>query len=110
MSFLELPVEVELKILSMVMGDAAQLGKLRRVCKRWKMLVESDVSTSVWKQLSLPLANRDPHIAEKWYRKAAACGNQQAVFLLSLLYTYGYACACHNVSVFNVSNGNPIVL
>ncbi|KAA8497493.1 hypothetical protein FVE85_5078 [Porphyridium purpureum] len=104
MSMNELPVEVELKILDLVLQDASQLGEMRRVCRRWKVLVESDRSAFLWKRLSLPLAYRDLHIAEKWYRKAIAHGNQQAVFLLSLLYTYGYACACHNVSgSFSVS-------
>uniref|UniRef100_A0A7S0ZKI6 F-box domain-containing protein n=1 Tax=Timspurckia oligopyrenoides TaxID=708627 RepID=A0A7S0ZKI6_9RHOD len=92
-SMIILPDEVERLILSHV-HRVEHIAELRRVCHRWKFLIDENIP--LWKsiQFSLPVSNLN--MAEKWYRKASRHGNQHAYFLLALLYTYGYTCKCHN--------------
>ncbi|KAJ8906394.1 hypothetical protein NDN08_002887 [Rhodosorus marinus] len=94
-SGVELPSELEVKILELLANDLSSIMTVRRVCRRWKDIVDSN--RVIWKTIPLQLPTRFPAQAEKWYRKAAEFGNQNAYVLLALLYSYGYSCACHSV-------------
>ncbi|GJQ14110.1 hypothetical protein GpartN1_g5901.t1 [Galdieria partita] len=83
-----LPEDIESQILELL-EFVQDVAVARRVCKRWKRLV--DENSQLWRRLKgLTLPKRLPSEAEKWYRKAAQCGNREAVALLALLYYYGY--------------------
>eukprot|EP00184_Porphyridium_aerugineum_P001471 CAMPEP_0184706108 /NCGR_PEP_ID=MMETSP0313-20130426/36584_1 /TAXON_ID=2792 /ORGANISM="Porphyridium aerugineum, Strain SAG 1380-2" /LENGTH=133 /DNA_ID=CAMNT_0027167649 /DNA_START=314 /DNA_END=715 /DNA_ORIENTATION=+ len=85
---LSLPEDVEKMIFLNVDRNARVIANLRLVCKRWKYVL--DGMEPIWRQMKLTLPYRNPDQAEKWYRKAAACGNAEGMFLLGLLYLYGF--------------------
>ena len=64
MSFNELPIEMELKILVAASKNAADVAALRRVCTRWKLVIDS--YAPIWKTLCMSLPSNNPHQAEKW--------------------------------------------
>ncbi|EME27083.1 hypothetical protein Gasu2_00960 [Galdieria sulphuraria] len=83
-----LPEDIESQILELL-EFVQDVAVARMVCKRWKRLV--DENSQLWRRLKgLTLPKRLPSEAEKWYRKAAQCGNREALALLALLYYYGY--------------------
>eukprot|EP00871_Galdieria_phlegrea_P003099 jgi/Galph1/3790/GphlegSOOS_G2497.1 len=83
-----LPEDLEYRILDML-ECVKDVAVARMVCKRWKRIL--DRNFYLWRRLKgLTLPRRFPSEAEKWYRKAAACGNREALALLALLYYYGH--------------------
>mmetsp|Transcript_21331 Transcript_21331/g.52066 ORF Transcript_21331/g.52066 Transcript_21331/m.52066 type:complete len:113 (+) Transcript_21331:243-581(+) len=89
----ELPVEVELRIIERL-RSARDIARVRAVCRRWRRLVDGHLD--LWRRMEFSLPRRAPEQAERWYRKAADCGNASAAMLLALLYNYGYRCRCHS--------------